>query len=103
MWAVVGIVEVLQQTHWNRFQPDMAREYLSFLINFIQHDISGVELEKKWHAVKEQLPQIERLIHTTPILYQCRLLGEITGYLWQWDTPEELQRFLPGAYTLSHR
>ncbi len=60
-------------------------------------------MEKKWRAVRAQLPQLEQLIHTTPIAYQHRLLGELAGYLWQWDTAEELRQFLPGAYTLSRR
>ncbi|NOT56059.1 MAG: hypothetical protein HOP18_15785, partial [Deltaproteobacteria bacterium] len=84
-----GFVDVLRQTEWHRFPPTIRRQYASFLINFIQHDVSGAELEKKWRAVKACLPQLEDLIHATPAAYQGRVLGELAGYLWQWDTPEE--------------
>jgi len=100
---LLGFADILRKTQWHCFSPDIARGYLSFLLNFIYHDVSGAALEKKWEVVKEELPRIEYLIQTTSTPYQERVLGELRGYLWQWDTPEEIRLFLPGAYLLSRR
>ncbi len=100
-----GLGECLEQTDWTGLTPDAACRCLRLFSTSWDNwsELPEAEAEAKWAAVRPQVGAMLALLQSVPPEYQEKCVWHLIEYLWQWDTPKELQANLPSALVLTRR
>ena len=100
-----GLGECLEQADCTRMTPNAAYRFLRLLENSWAewNDTPDEEANAKWAAVRPVMGNVIALVQGVPAAYQDKCLQHLSNYLWQWETPAELQSHLPSAFTLTER
>lgn len=100
-----GLSECLEKTNLVQLTPNGACRWLR-LLNYSWDnwgDLTDDEAGKKWAAVRPQMDALTALVQSVPAAYQEKCVWHLIEYLWQWDTPAEIEANLPSALTLTRR
>ena len=100
-----GLGEILEQTDWTRLTPNAAWRCVRLFSTSWDSwgDLTEAEAEAKWAAARPQIGAMLALAQEVPSEYQDKCAWHLMEYLWQWDTPKELQEYLPSALALTRR
>jgi len=97
-----GLADVIRASKWRDFLP-AARRYFEFLQGIVYEDHSERNLQRKWNAIRKQIPAIEKLLIGIPATHQVKAVTCLADWLWDWNEPADIERHLPSAYRLLRR
>ena len=100
-----GLGECLEKTDWTGFAPDVAYRCLRLFAASWDNwgDLPEEQAEAKWQAARRHLGALGATLRGIPEEFQEKCVWHLIEYLWQWDTPAELQANLPAAFALIPR
>ena len=94
-----GLADVIRASKWRGFLPAAGR-YFEFLQGIVYEDHSERSLQRKWNAIRKQIPAIEKLLIDLPATHQAKAVTCLADWLWDWNEPVEIERHLPSGYRL---
>lgn len=97
-----GLADVIRASRWRYFLPGAAR-YFEFLQGIAYGGQSERNLQRKWAAIRRQIPAIEELLIGLPSTHQAKAAVCLGDWLWYWDDPAEIGGRLPAGYELLRR
>ena len=100
-----GLGEHLEQADYAALTPSAAYRWLKLLRGSWDNGgaLSEAEADAKWAAVQSRLGVMMALVQSVPPEYQVKCVEHLAEYLWQWNTPAELQAGLPSAFILTQK
>jgi hypothetical protein len=100
---LAGFSDLISDICWKKLSVEIAYKFLRLFIDFIDHDVSGHELRKKWLFVRTEIREIGLRLFLIEKDYQEKFIEWIYDFTQYWDSVEELRNFLPAAYVISAR
>lgn len=97
-----GLADVIRDSKWRCFRPAAGR-YFEFLQGIVYEDHSERNLQRKWNAIRKQIPAIEKLLIDLPATFQAKAVTCLADWLWDWNDPAEIERHLSFGYRLLRR
>jgi len=97
-----GLADVIRNSKWRDFRPAAGR-YFEFLQGIVYEDHSERNLQRKWNAIRNQIPAIEKLLIDLPATHQAKAVTCLADWLWDWNKPAEIETHLPPGYRLIGR
>jgi len=94
-----GLADVIRNSKWRGFRPAAGR-YFEFLQGIVYEDHSEKNLQRKWNAIRKQIPAIEKLLVDLPASHQAKAVTCLADWLWDWNEPEEIELHLLSGYRL---
>ena len=100
-----GLGEAVEKMPWTRYAPEVACRCLRLYIDSWNcwDELSERQAAAKWEAVRPFLGGLEAALESVSPEFQGKFLWHLYEYLWQWDTPAELNAHLPSALALTRR
>lgn len=98
-----GLAEVLTTTDWTALAPDVALDLLALYLDQVHHDRSPAQQAAAWHLLRRQARAINDLLRAVPLAYQAKAVAQLADFVWAWEGPVQLRRFLPLALALVRR
>jgi hypothetical protein len=97
---LAGFNEVIAKIPWREIPVPAAYHCLYLFLDFINHDVNGDELARKWRFVIQELDRIAELICAIDKGYLTKLFHALDYCYWYWDYVDRLRECLPVVYTL---
>jgi hypothetical protein len=97
-----GLADVIRTSKWRGF-VSAAKRYFEFLVGIVYHELPERALQKKWTAIRQQIPEIETLLMSVSAAHQPKAVGCVADWLWWLDDPVDIATRLPEGYRLLRR
>lgn len=95
-----GFSEMFICIAWKKIKPETAFNYLRCYMYFYDTDLSDDVIKKKWKYILSQTDIIEETLKTIDKEYQNKFVCLLRKFLWFWDYPERLKKYMSSVYTL---
>ncbi|MEZ5352948.1 MAG: hypothetical protein R2762_09960 [Bryobacteraceae bacterium] len=98
-----GMADLIRNSSWPKLDRSASTDYLRFLVTVGPFEMTPRTAQRKWTALRNALPRIERILLTIDPGYQRKAVALAGDWLWSWEDPDAIQRRLPALLRLLER
>ena len=98
-----GFADIIGRCSWRRLADKTVYRYFQFLNSLGYDNLPERKLQEKWKALLAETPGIEKLIAETSPDFQVKVVSYLEDWIWYWDTPSSIKRWMPRVHVLLPR